>query len=54
MIVSHKVASVRWADQIVVLEAGRLIEQGTHSELLALGGYYATTYLQQTSALTET
>ena len=51
MIVSHKVASVRRADLIVVLEAGRLIEQGTHSQLIAFGGYYATTYHQQTSAL---
>jgi ABC-type multidrug transport system fused ATPase/permease subunit len=51
LIVSHKVASVRRADLIVVLEAGRLIEHGTHSQLLALGGYYAATYRQQTSAL---
>ncbi len=51
LIVSHKVASVRRADLIVVLESGHLIEQGTHAQLLALGGYYATTYRQQTSAL---
>ena len=51
VIVSHKVASVRGADLIVVLDAGRLIEQGTHDQLLALNGYYATAYRQQTSAL---
>ena len=51
MTVSHKVASVRNADLIVVLEAGRVIERGTHAELLAFGGYYAATYKQQTSAL---
>jgi len=51
VIVSHKVASVRRADLIIVLEAGRIIERGTHSELLARGGYYAATYQQQTTAL---
>jgi ABC-type multidrug transport system fused ATPase/permease subunit len=51
LIVSHKVASVRSADLIVVLEAGSLIEQGTHDQLLAFGGYYAAAYRQQTSAL---
>jgi ABC-type multidrug transport system fused ATPase/permease subunit len=50
MIVSHKVASVRRADLIVVLDSGRVIERGTHAELLGLGGYYAAAYRQQTSA----
>ena len=54
LIVSHKVASVRGADQIIVLEAGRVVEQGTHTELLALDGYYATIYRLQTSALIPT
>ena len=51
VIVSHKVASVRRADIIVVLAAGSIIEQGTHSELLRCGGYYASTYEQQSRTL---
>jgi ABC-type multidrug transport system fused ATPase/permease subunit len=51
VIVSHKVASVRRADRIVVLESGTIVEQGTHAELIVRGGRYAETFRQQTSAL---
>lgn len=48
VIVSHRVSSVKDADQIIVLEQGRIIERGTHDELIEAGGYYADLYRRQT------
>ncbi|HYK19920.1 MAG TPA: hypothetical protein VEV42_04240, partial [Pyrinomonadaceae bacterium] len=47
VIVSHRISTVREADIICVLDEGRLVEQGTHDELLALGGEYADLYERQ-------
>jgi ATP-binding cassette, subfamily B, multidrug efflux pump len=41
ILISHRVSTVRNADEIVVLERGRIVEQGTHASLLRAGGYYA-------------
>jgi ATP-binding cassette, subfamily B, multidrug efflux pump len=45
--ISHRVSTVRNADQIAVLHAGRIVEQGTHDELLARNGYYSDLYNKQ-------
>ncbi len=47
IIVSHRVTAVMGADQILVLDGGRIVEQGKHEELLARGGLYATLLRRQ-------
>lgn len=49
MIISHRFSTVRLADRIYVLDAGRLIEEGDHEQLLKLDGLYAHLYHQQAS-----
>jgi ABC-type multidrug transport system fused ATPase/permease subunit len=51
LVVSHKVASVRRADSIIVLEAGRIVEAGRHEELLARSGPYADAFERQANVL---
>jgi len=47
ILISHRVAAVKRADQIIVLDAGRVVERGSHAELLAAGGLYAELYRTQ-------
>ena len=47
ILISHRVSTVRHADQIVVLDDGRIAERGTHEELLSRGGLYADLYQKQ-------
>ena len=50
LLISHRFSTVRMADRIVVLENGRIVEQGSHQQLMALGGRYAGMFELQASS----
>jgi ATP-binding cassette subfamily B protein len=47
VLISHRVAAIKDADQIIVLDGGKIVERGTHKELLAQGGLYGELYRTQ-------
>ncbi len=49
LVIAHRLSTVRNADKIIVMDAGRVVEEGTHASLLAAGGAYARLYQMQFS-----
>jgi subfamily B ATP-binding cassette protein MsbA len=52
-VIAHRLSTIEGADLIVVMEHGRIVEQGTHEQLLARGGMYANLYRLQFSSMAE-
>ena len=50
LLISHRFSTVRMADRIVVLEGGKLVEEGSHADLVALGGRYAAMFEMQAAS----
>ena len=50
LVIAHRLSTIRRSDRILVVEHGRIVEQGSHRELLGLGGRYHELYLQQSLA----
>jgi len=47
VLISHRVAAIKDADQILVLDQGQIVQRGTHDQLLATGGLYGELYRTQ-------
>jgi ATP-binding cassette subfamily B protein len=52
-VIAHRLSTIRDADRIVVMEDGRIVEQGTHEDLLHAGGAYTRLYDAQFRALVD-
>ena len=53
IVIAHRLSTVRRMDRLVVLEAGRIIEQGPHDQLLATGGHYASLWAHQSGGFLQ-
>jgi len=47
IVIAHRLSTIENADRILVMEQGEIIESGSHTELMALGGHYAKLYRKQ-------
>lgn len=52
-IIAYRISSIKDADLILVMDRGRIVEQGTHDQLVASGGYYATAFYHQYGSFDE-
>ena len=53
IVVAHRLSTIAGLDKIVVLHDGKIVEQGTHKELLKLGGEYASLWNRQSGAFLD-